>query len=115
MGGLILGVNTLYRVFCFFKLFTLDGKGLSDLIHPLSSSDEENTFTILVLKTLVGFINSLHELSTKLHAGFVSASCTHGIHGRVGLVYTWDTRPCRHLHGTHPEHNLLVVNGELFV
>ncbi len=26
MGGLILGVNTLYRVFCFFKLFIIGGK-----------------------------------------------------------------------------------------
>ncbi len=28
MGGLILAVNTLYRLFCFFKLFTMVGKGL---------------------------------------------------------------------------------------
>ncbi len=27
-GGLILGVNTLYRLFCFFKLFPMVGKGL---------------------------------------------------------------------------------------
>ncbi len=27
MGGLILGVNTLYRVICFFKLFPMVGKG----------------------------------------------------------------------------------------
>ncbi len=26
MGGLILGVNTLYRLFCFFKLFSMVGK-----------------------------------------------------------------------------------------
>ncbi len=29
MGGLILGVNTLYRLFCFFKLFPMVGKGLT--------------------------------------------------------------------------------------
>ena len=29
MGVLILGVNTLYRVFCFFKLFLMVGKGLT--------------------------------------------------------------------------------------
>ncbi len=29
MGGLILGVNTLYRLCCFFKLFPMVGKGLS--------------------------------------------------------------------------------------
>ncbi len=31
MGGLIVGVNTLYRLFCFFKLFPMVGKGLSVL------------------------------------------------------------------------------------
>ncbi len=31
MGGLILGVNTLYRLFCFFKLFPMVGKGLTQL------------------------------------------------------------------------------------
>ncbi len=31
MGGLILGVNTLYSVFCFFKLFLMVGKGLKDM------------------------------------------------------------------------------------
>ncbi len=30
MGGLILGVNTLYRLFCFFTLFLMVGKGLTD-------------------------------------------------------------------------------------
>ena len=30
MGVLILGVNTLYRLFCFFKLFLMVGKGLKD-------------------------------------------------------------------------------------
>jgi len=29
MGGLILGVNTLYMLFCFFKLLALVGKGLT--------------------------------------------------------------------------------------
>ncbi len=29
MGGLILGVNTSYRLFCFFKLFPMVGKGLT--------------------------------------------------------------------------------------
>ncbi len=35
MGGLILGVNTLYRVFCFFKLFPMVGKGLT-LYQPMT-------------------------------------------------------------------------------
>ncbi len=29
MEGLILGVNTLYRLFCFFKLFPMVSKGLT--------------------------------------------------------------------------------------
>ncbi len=29
LEGLILGVNTLYRLFCFFKLFPMVGKGLT--------------------------------------------------------------------------------------
>ncbi len=33
MGGLILGVNTLYRLFCFFKLFPMVGKGLTLPTH----------------------------------------------------------------------------------
>ncbi len=28
-GGLILDVNTLYKLFCFFKLFCMVGKGVS--------------------------------------------------------------------------------------
>ena len=31
MGGLIRGVNTLYRLFCFFKLFLMVGNGLINL------------------------------------------------------------------------------------
>ncbi len=34
MGGLILGVNTLYRLFCFFKLFPMVGKGLRYHCQP---------------------------------------------------------------------------------
>ena len=30
-GGLILGVNTLYRLFCFFKPFLMVSKGLTRL------------------------------------------------------------------------------------
>ncbi len=34
-GGLILGVNTLYRLFCFFKLFPMVGKGLKGHGHDV--------------------------------------------------------------------------------
>ena len=30
MGVLILGVNSLYRLFCFFRLFLMVGKGLTE-------------------------------------------------------------------------------------
>ncbi len=33
MGGLLLGVNTLYRLFCFFKLFIIGGKELTNIRH----------------------------------------------------------------------------------
>ncbi len=33
IGGLILGVNTLYRLFCFFKLFPMVGKGLKQAVY----------------------------------------------------------------------------------
>ncbi len=40
MGDLILGVNTLYRLFCFFKLFPMVGKGLNHQhISPLHLYD----------------------------------------------------------------------------
>ncbi len=32
MGGLILGVNTLYRLSCFCKLFPMVGKGLTQYV-----------------------------------------------------------------------------------
>ncbi len=36
MRGLILGVNTLFRLFCFFKMFPMVGKGLNHLQHSQS-------------------------------------------------------------------------------
>ncbi len=36
MEGLILGVNILYRLFCFFKVFPMVGKGLSPYIPELN-------------------------------------------------------------------------------
>ncbi len=36
MGGLILGVNTLYRLFCFFKLFLMGCMGLKLYYIPVS-------------------------------------------------------------------------------
>ncbi len=37
-GGLILGVNTLYRLFCFFKLFPVVGKGLTNDLNECIES-----------------------------------------------------------------------------
>ena len=37
MEGLILSVNTLYRLFCFFKLFLMVGKGLLSICADLST------------------------------------------------------------------------------
>ncbi len=39
MGGLILGINTLYKLFCFFKLFPMVGKGLTLKLGHLTKQD----------------------------------------------------------------------------
>jgi len=38
MGGLILGVNTLYMLSCFLKQFALVGKGLRGTLAKISST-----------------------------------------------------------------------------
>ncbi len=42
MEGLILGVNTLYRLFCFFQLFPMVGKGLIELAMTKQTLLESN-------------------------------------------------------------------------
>ena len=65
MGVLILGVNTLYRLFCFFKLFLMVGKGLIDAtVLATLAIGNTNTFIILSvlpcrMKLLVQKISSL--------------------------------------------------------
>ncbi len=39
MGGLILGINTLYRLFCFFKLFPMVGKGLNQTTKKINQNN----------------------------------------------------------------------------
>ncbi len=53
MGDLILGVNTLYRVLCFFKLFPMVGKGLKYAIHSYGLMEVSMT-DIQVYRSLVG-------------------------------------------------------------
>ncbi len=53
MGGLILGVNTLYRLFCFFKLFPMVGKGLSSSSQQHPSHYEEDTSDLFSLGSMV--------------------------------------------------------------
>ncbi len=43
MGGLILGINTLYRLFCFFKLFPMVGKGLALKIQVMGAQRVKET------------------------------------------------------------------------
>ncbi len=45
MGGLILGVNTLYRLFCFFKLLPVVGKELT--LYLLQKTGKELTLYLL--------------------------------------------------------------------
>ncbi len=54
MGGLILGANTLYRFFYFFKLFPMVGKGLTDLQYiddgmPVHGCGKVSTAAIVIL------------------------------------------------------------------
>ncbi len=56
MGGLILGVNTLYRLFCFFKLFPMVGKGLQCLFDIV---DWEHTTKMAKL------VRCVHEHTTE--------------------------------------------------
>ncbi len=49
MVGLILGVNTLYRLFCLFKLFPMVGKGLMANDSPaiagsIATSDQKEIY-----------------------------------------------------------------------
>ncbi len=44
MWGLILGVNILYRLFCFFKLFPMVGKGLTPHVNSYGLMEEVGTF-----------------------------------------------------------------------
>ncbi len=53
MGGLILGVNTLYRLFCFFELFPMVGKGLNESSPEISSKTMSN-LSASVVSLLVG-------------------------------------------------------------
>ncbi len=53
MGGLVLGVNTLYRLFCLFKLFPMVGKGLISLkfsvgrVLPFVTTEGEGAISLV--------------------------------------------------------------------
>ncbi len=62
MGGSILGVNTLYMLFYFFKLFPIVGKGLSVLSRSLSvmaCRDASSLYLVLLLLLLLAWKPSL--------------------------------------------------------
>ncbi len=66
MGGLILGVNTLYRLFCFFKLFPMVSKGLTDIpkliitrLLPHTLRDAGNTLALAWLQSTY-WMNGIH-------------------------------------------------------
>ncbi len=49
MGDLILGDNTLYRLFCFFKLFPMVGKGLTRTTTSATTHPMVYVFLVIVL------------------------------------------------------------------
>ncbi len=67
MDGLILGVNTLYRLFCFFKLFPMVGKGLKS----------RSTLT-WILVSCCSTMSTLPAIGRSL-ASSPSASLTHSL------------------------------------
>ncbi len=67
MGGLILGVNTLYRLCCFFKLFPIVGKGLKS----------RSTLT-WILASCCSTMSTLPAIGRSL-ASSPSASLTHSL------------------------------------
>ncbi len=67
MGSLILGVNTLYRLFCFFKLFPMVSKGLTRLVYSLEQSYMYcmvYTFKIIIL--YLGYITNMDSPEQKM-------------------------------------------------
>ncbi len=44
MGGLILGINTLYRLFCFLKQFPMVGKGLRAMVQKIIGPNYQSTY-----------------------------------------------------------------------
>ena len=57
-GGLILGVNTLYRLFCLFKLFLMVGKGLK-LTQLTGQYDNYSFLTVGMHETQFEGANSM--------------------------------------------------------
>ena len=57
MGGLILGVNTLYMLSCFLKQFALVGKGLKVPVGRLYTTLPRFPFAILLSPRLVSYRN----------------------------------------------------------
>ncbi len=51
-GVLILGVNTLYRFFCFFKLFAMVSKGLKEFSHGFSVHTSERMCYVNICITI---------------------------------------------------------------
>ncbi len=56
MEGLILGVNTLYRFFCFFKLFPMVGKGLTNILGLASRFPLVGVKFVLLLLPAAGLV-----------------------------------------------------------
>ncbi len=77
MEDLILGVNALYRLFCFFKPFPMVGKGLSCLLYSAISILQRKARCVAV-KVMMGAVlvvegNSIFTTAQK----FVMWVCVH--------------------------------------
>ncbi len=72
MGCLILGVNTLYRLFCFFKLFAMIGKGLKVFIH-LYMHDWSSGGVYMYVGVAVALVGLLVDVG-EVHVGMPNSS-----------------------------------------
>ncbi len=87
-GGLILSVNTLYRLFCFLKLFPMVGKGLntSTATQPLTQPDK--TYHIRTAHTAHTHMYTHSERAIEKHSPKVICHCKQRMMSSASLSFS---------------------------
>ena len=99
-GGLILGVNTLYRLFCFFKLFLMVGKGLIKLVVEVLPDPRLRDVNPRVLGSLCAAQNMTAYVITSIPVTFT----THMM--RTYQVFTLTAHMIMSYHDCSHDHEL---------